>query len=138
MRITRLVILSLVTLGMLAAAAFAQPCPNQTPGRYPVKIDSAPQGAKVYIGDKTCLVGTTPWTGKLARATHPVIIETDGYESMPRTFPVAAVRKTQELFVPLVKKADPPKIDIKADADPKGVAGAQVWVDGEMKGAAPI
>src|SRR5437899_5171642 len=119
MRITWLVVLSIVTLGMLAAAAFAQPCPNQTPGRFPVKINSAPQGAKVYIGDKTCMVGTTPWTGKLAKATHTVVIEADGYEPMTRTFPVAALHKTQELFVPLVKKADPPKIDVKADADPK-------------------
>ncbi|HTL33743.1 MAG TPA: PEGA domain-containing protein [Kofleriaceae bacterium] len=138
MRITRLVVLSLVTLGMLATAALSAPCPATTPGKYPVKIDSAPQGAQVYINDKTCLVGNTPWTGKMAKGSFTVIIETAGYESMSRQFTVAAVRKTQELFVPLVKKADPPKIDIKADADPKGIAGAQVWVDGEMKGAAPI
>src|ERR1041385_4398673 len=137
MRITRLVVLSLLTLGMLAATVLAAPCPNQSPGRYAVKIDSAPQGANVYINDKTCLVGTTPWSGKLSKANYTVIIEFNGYESMTRTFDVAAVRKTQELFVPLVKKADPPKIEIKADADPKGVAGAQVWLDGEMKGAAP-
>jgi hypothetical protein len=138
MRITRLVVVSLVTLGMLATAALAAPCPTTTPGRYAVKIDSAPQGAQVYINDKTCLVGNTPWSGKLAKGTHTVIIEIAGYEPMSRQFNVAAVRKTQELFVPLVKKADPPKIDIKADADPKGIAGAQVWLDGEMKGAAPI
>ena len=41
--------------------------------------------------------------------------------------------------MPLVKKADPPKIDVRADADPKGVAGAQVWLDGESKGIqAPV
>jgi hypothetical protein len=123
---------------MLATAALAAPCPTTTPGKYAVKIDSAPQGAQVYINDKTCLVGNTPWSGKLAKGTHTVIIEIAGYEPMSRQFNVAAVRKTQELFVPLVKKADPPKIDIKADADPKGIAGAQVWLDGEMKGAAPI
>ncbi len=138
MRITRLVVLTLVTLGLAAQAAFAAPCPNNTPGRYAVKIDSAPPGAMVYINDKTCLVGQTPWVSKLAKGTHTVIIEAQGYEPSTRQFTVAAVRKTQELFVPLVKKADPPKIDIKADADPKGVAGAQVWLDGEMKGQAPI
>src|SRR3954468_13302655 len=138
MRITRLVVLTLVTLGMLASAALAAPCPNTTPGRYPVKIDSAPQGANVYIGDKTCLVGVTPWSGKLAKATHTVIIEINGYEPATRTFTVAALRKTQELFVPLVKKADPPKIDVKIDADPKGMANAIVWVDGETKGPAPV
>ena len=51
---------------------------------------------------------------------------------------VARSRKLQQKFVALVKKADPPKIEVKADADPKGVAGAQVWIDGEMKGQAPI
>src|SRR5690349_19372979 len=103
MRITRLVVLSLVTLGMLATAALAAPCPTTTPGKYAVKIDSAPQGAQVYINDKTCLVGNTPWSGKLAKGTHTVIIEATGYEPMNRQFTVAAVRKTQELFVPLVK-----------------------------------
>ncbi|NVB81486.1 MAG: PEGA domain-containing protein [Kofleriaceae bacterium] len=138
MRITRLVVLTLVTLGLAAHAAFAAPCPNNTPGRYAVKIDSAPPGAMVYINDKTCLVGQTPWVSKLAKGTHTVIIEAQGYEPATRQFTVAAVRKTQELFVPLIKKADPPKIDVKADADPKGVAGAQVWLDGEMKGQAPV
>jgi len=123
---------------MLASAAFAAPCPNTSPGRYPVKIDSAPQGANVYINDKTCLVGTTPWSGKLSKATYIVIIEQNGYESSTKTFNVAAVRKTQELFIPLVKKADPPKIDVKIDADPKGMANAIVWIDGENKGPAPV
>lgn len=138
MRITRLVVLSLLTLGLMAHAALAAPCPTQTPGRYAVKIDSAPQGATVYINDKSCPVGNTPWSGKLGKGANTVLIELAGYEVATKTFNVAAVRKTQELFVPLVKKADPPKIDVKADADPKGVGGAQVWLDGEMKGQAPI
>lgn len=138
MRITRLVVLCLLTLGLMAHAALAAPCPTQTRGRYSVKIDSAPQGATVYINDKSCPVGNTPWTGKLGKGATTVIVELAGYEPGTRTFNVAAVRRTQELFVPLVKKADPPKIAVKADADPKGVGGAQVWLDGEMKGQAPI
>jgi hypothetical protein len=138
MRPTRLVLLSLVTLIALGSVAAANPCPNAKPGRYAVKIDSAPQGAVVYIGDKTCQVGATPWTGKLNKAAYTVIIEAPGYEPATRTFNVAALRKAQELFVPLVKRPDPPRIDIRADADPRGVAGAQVWLDGEMKGVAPL
>lgn len=138
MRITRLVVLSFLTLGLVAHAAFAAPCPTSTPGRYSVKIDSAPQGATIYINDKSCPIGNTPWTGKLSKGANTVIIEIAGYEPATKTFNVAAVRRTQELFVPLVKKADPPKIVVKADADPKGVGGANVWLDGEMKGPAPI
>jgi HSP20 family molecular chaperone IbpA len=111
-------------------------CPKT--GRYAVKIDSAPQGAPIYIGDKTCQIGVTPYVGKLNRGDYNVIIETPGYEAATKPFHVAALRKTQELFIPLVKKADPPKIDIRADADPKGVAGATVMLDGEVKGQAPL
>src|SRR5512144_2960508 len=116
--------------------ARAGDCPKT--GRYAVKIDSAPPGAQIYIGDKTCQIGVTPWSGKLNKATYTVIVEAAGYETATKSFAVAALRKEQELFVPLVKKADPPKLDIRADADPKGVAGANVFLDGQPKGQAPI
>jgi hypothetical protein len=122
-------------LALVASTAHAD-CPKT--GRYSVKIDSAPQGAPIYIGDKSCQIGTTPWQGKLNKGDYQVIIDTPGYEPATKLFHVAAYRKQQELFVPLIKKADPPKIDIKADADPKGMAGATVLLDGEVKGNAPI
>jgi hypothetical protein len=123
-----------IALGFVAHARAE--CPKT--GRYAVHIDSAPQGAPIYIGDKTCQVGVTPYDGKMNKGTYQVIIETPGYETANKTFSVAAVRRTQELFIPLVKKADPPKIDVRADADPKGVAGATVMLDGEVKGQAPL
>src|SRR5262249_23932263 len=52
-------------------------------------------------------------------------------------FKVAKVRKTQELFVPLVKKLDPPKIDVRADAD-KNMFGATITLDGQPQGQAPM
>lgn len=127
----------LLILAFVASAAHAD-CPK--PGRYSysVKIDSAPQGAPIYVGDKTCQLGTTPWEGKLNKGDYQIIIDTPGYEPATKSFHVAALRKQQELFVPLIKKADPPKIDIKADADPKGMAGATVLLDGEVKGNAPV
>lgn len=125
----------LIIIAFVASAAHAD-CPRT--GRYLVKIDSAPQGAPIYIGDKSCQIGTTPWQGKLNKGDYQVIIDTPGYETATKSFHVAAYRKQQELFVPLVKKADPPKIDIKADADPKGMSGATVLLDGEVKGNAPI
>jgi hypothetical protein len=120
------------------ALAAPPPCPNNTPGKYPVKIESAPPGATVYIGDKSCAVGQTPWNGKLSAGDNNVILELNGYEPSTRTVKVARSRKTLEVFMPLVKKSEPPKIDVRADADPKGIAGAQVWLDGEMKGVAPL
>jgi hypothetical protein len=127
---------AVIVLALLCGRSAFADCPKT--GRYAVKIDSAPQGAPIYIGDKTCQIGVTPYVGKLNRGDYNVIIETPGYETATKPFHVAALRKTQELFIPLVKKADPPKIDIRADADPKGVAGATVMLDGEVKGQAPI
>jgi hypothetical protein len=135
MRLTRIAALAFV-FSVAFVAVVAADCPKT--GRYSVKIDSAPQGAAIYIGDKTCQIGTTPYEGKLNKATYTVIVETAGYETSTKQFVVAALRKQQELFVPLVKKADPPKIDIRVDADPKGMAGATVMLDGEIKGQAPI
>ena len=131
----RVGLIALVLLGATGLAS-AGVCPKT--GRYSVKIDSAPQGAAIYIGDKTCQVGVTPWVGKLNRASYVVIVEANGYEPTTKTFAVAALRKQQELFVPLVKRPDPPKIDVRVDGDPKGMTGATVLLDGEMKGHAPL
>src|SRR5690349_20253882 len=125
MRTSSVVFCALATIVLLVTTAGAAPCPTTTPGKYPVKIESSPPGANVYINDKSCMIGTTPWSGKLGAGENAVIVELAGYETATKTFKVARSRKEQPLFVPLVKKADPPKIDIKADADPKGVAGAE-------------
>src|SRR5688500_14971592 len=102
MRISRLIwplmILFAVVLPSIAAA---QNCPARTPGRYGVKIDSVPQGAAVYIGEKACgPVGNTPWSGKLNAQTITVIVEKDGYKPETKQFTVRKVR-TQTLNVPL-------------------------------------
>ncbi|TMQ17737.1 MAG: PEGA domain-containing protein [Deltaproteobacteria bacterium] len=129
----------LLALAVLPRAAHAQAnCPGNKPGRYAVKIDSAPPGAAIYINDKSCPpVGVTPWEGKLNNADYTVILEAPGYDLATRPFKVARVRKSQDLFVPLVKKLDPPKIDVRADAD-KNVFGATVLLDGQPQGQAPM
>lgn len=103
-----------------------------------VKIDSAPQGAAIYINDKSCgVVGTTPWTGKLPKGDYQVIFEATGYDPITRPFKVINTRsQNQELYVPLVKKAEPPKIDVRVDAD-KNMYGATVALDGQVIGPAP-
>jgi hypothetical protein len=129
----------LLALSVFSSTAHAQAnCPGNKPGRFAVKIDSAPQGAAVYINDKSCpAVGVTPWEGKLNNGDYTVIIEAPGYDLATRPLKVAKVRKTQEMFVPLVKKLDPPKIDVRADAD-KNMFGATVLLDGQPQGQAPL
>jgi hypothetical protein len=129
----------LLALVVSSSTAHAQPtCPGNTPGRFAVKIDSAPQGAAIFINDKTCpAVGVTPWQGKLNNGDYTVIVEAPGYEAATRPLKVAKVRKAQELFVPLVKKLDPPKIDVRADAD-KNLFGATISLDGQPQGQAPM
>ena len=95
MRLSSIAVIAVVVLAV-GQTAFAD-CPKT--GRYAVKIDSAPTGAPVYIGDKTCQVGVTPYIGKLNRGTYSIIIETPGYETATKDFKVAALRKTQELFI---------------------------------------
>jgi hypothetical protein len=128
---------SLVLFG--ATAAHAQVCPMaKSSKKYKVKIDSAPAGATVYLDRKECgAVGTTPWEGKLAKGTVVAIVELNGYTEQSKVITVKATRKLQETFVPLVKKSDPPKIDISAAAD-TNVAGATVFLDGQSQGPAPL
>ena len=145
MTIARLRVVSLWSLTLLlglvvsSSTAHAQAsCPGNKPGRFAVKIDSAPPGAAIYINDKACAaLGVTPWSGKLNPGDYTVIIEAPGYDLATKPFKVARVRKTQEMFVPLVKKLDPPKIDVRADAD-KNMFGATILVDGQPQGQAPM
>lgn len=126
-------------LAFASTAAHAQACPMAKSSRkYKVKVDSAPQGATVYLDRKDCgAVGVTPWSGSLAAGDVTVIVELDGYQPAQKAFKVARTRKLQEQFLPLVKKADPPKIDISAAAD-KNLFGATVILDGQPQGQAPV
>lgn len=139
MRTITVAFCALVTLVCFVSTAGAAPCPTTASGtKYPVKVESAPPGATVYLNDKSCVAGTTPWSGKMTAGNVNIMIELPGYEPATRSVKILRSRKVQEFFLPLIKKAEPPRIDVKADADPKGVGGAQVWLDGEMKGQAPV
>jgi len=130
----------LVGLAVYSRPAHAQApsCPGNKPGRFAVKIESAPSGAAIYINDKACpAIGVTPWEGKLNSGEYSVLVEAPGYDLATRPFRVAKVRKAQELFVPLVKKLDAPKLDVRADAD-RNLVGALVLLDGQPQGPAPL
>ena len=133
-----MLLLALATFSSTARAQANCPGVNAQRGRYAVKIDSAPPGAAIYLNDKACPpLGVTPWEGKLNAGDYTVLLEAPGYDPASRPFKVGRLRKAQELFVPLVKKLDPPKIDVRADAD-KNVFGATVLLDGQPQGQAPV
>lgn len=131
--------LALTLLFGSSLASAQTTCPQAKSGRkYKVKVDSAPPGATVYVGGKECgPTGVTPWAGTLPAGSTTVLVELEGYVPATKPFTVKRARAVQELFVPLVKKADPPRIDVRADAD-KNLFGAQLYVDGELQGQVPM
>ena len=134
--LTLLLALGFMLLG--ARASHAGPCDAAKNGKFKVKVDSAPQGAAIYVNTKDCpAVGVTPWDGALNPGDYTIIVEAPGYEPASKPFKIARLRKTQELFVPLVKKQDPPKIAVLADAD-KNMFGASISVDGQPVGQVPM
>ena len=139
MRIARLRLLLAPLTVLLAVAASdraqrTRRLPGDQPGRYAVKIDSAPPGATIYINDKSARRSASRrGAGKLGKGDYTVIVEAPGYEPATRRSRSPRSARSQELFVPLVKKREPPKIDVRADADPNMV-GATVSLDGQPQG----
>ncbi len=136
-------LLPLLIVCGIAAEALAQaqepPCP--APGRrarYTVRIDSLPPQAKIILDDQRCLLGVTPWEGKMTRGRVSFTIKKDGYEPQRRTFNVRRTRRLQNVPpVTLVKLPDPPKIEVTANAD-QNAFNAEVWVDGQQQGEIPV
>jgi hypothetical protein len=131
-----------IALVMLAGWRSAHAdCALTKPGRtqYSVKIDSTPAGAAVYINDKSCQVGVTPWDGKLNNADYTVIVEAPGFEPATQTFKVARQPTLQVLRVTLVAKSEPPKVDVAPPPPAGPPVPLQPWavgVSAEQKAAA--
>lgn len=133
-----LAVVALVGLVLASRPAAAQTHPALASGRYSVKIESAPPGATIYIDKKELgPIGVTPWQGKMKNGTFLVIIELDGYQPAQKNLSVARTRRLQQVFLPLIKKVDPPRIDVRADAD-QNVFGSTVYLDGQSQGSAPV
>ncbi len=118
------ILASLLGVGTAAAAT-----------KYKVRIESVPTGASVSV-DKA-VVGTTPWSGSLTKGNHTITVELTGYAPTTTTMNVLRTKKLQTKTLTLVKLDDPPKIDIRADAD-QNIYDANVWLDGQAAGRAPI
>lgn len=135
------VLLVLFMVGAVAGEALAQPqatpCQTSRRARYNVRIDSVPPQAAIYRTGLNCLLGYTPWEGRLESGNVSIRIEKEGYEEGSKSFKVLRTRRLQEVMVPLIKKPDPPKIEVRADAD-KNVFNARVFIDGQDQGAVPV
>ncbi|MEO8703334.1 MAG: PEGA domain-containing protein [Kofleriaceae bacterium] len=132
------VLLCVMGLASVAAAApAATDCLAARKGKTTVKIDSSPPGATIFLGDKACgIVGTTPWTGKLAPGPVIVMIERQSYLPVTQTLTVTAKPNLLVMNIALAR-TNIGTVDIRADADPN-ITGAQVLIDDVAKGSAPI
>jgi hypothetical protein len=105
-------------------------------GQEVIKIDTSPDAATIYIGDKSCgIVAYTPWTGKLAAGPVTIILERTSFEPVTKTVTVSP-RATQELYVPLVR-TNIGTLDVRGDAD-RNVVGATIVLDGKPMGVVPL
>jgi hypothetical protein len=100
---------------------------------YAVTIDSAPQQATIYLdGKEYGTVGYTPYTGRLVGGDYKLILEVPGYKPLERTISVGAQK--HEFFYTMERTNG--TLDVRGDADPN-LVGAQVYVNGEVKGTVP-
>src|SRR6185436_1961209 len=114
--------------GTSRAGAQVEPRPTKSGRKYPVRIDSAPQQAAIYLDDeKYGIVGYTPWAGKLEKGNWTVILKKDGYELASRIITVKRSSRLQETFMPMTRKIEPGVIEVRGDAD-KNSFGADVSV----------
>ncbi|HTE54900.1 MAG TPA: PEGA domain-containing protein [Kofleriaceae bacterium] len=131
---TALVAGALTALGLAVLPARAEARP------YPVRIDSQPSGATVYLDSKEGEpLGQTPYNGRLSAGPHTLIVELDGYVSQVQDINIRRGRHVQRIDVRL-SKIDLASIEVvlgraggrKVEAD-----GARILVDGRDVGAVP-
>jgi hypothetical protein len=129
-----------ICLGLSIAAgdvplADAQSAECRRRGRtYPVRIDSAPQQAAVYVGSKKCgVVGYTPWNGRLPQGQHSIIVQKQGYADKTQVVNVRRLRRRQETFI--VMEVGKGTIDVQAGSNAEG---ASISISGQRVGAVPF
>ncbi len=117
-------------LASLAPAAHAEKT-------YPIRIETTPSGATVYLEDKDGEpIGRTPYDGKLSAGNHTLIIELEGFVGQVSEISVKKKSSSQKFKVKLAKveKGTIEVMPAKAQAQ---VAGAKVFVDGREEGNLP-
>lgn len=120
-------------LGVLPSPAEAKP--------YPVRIESQPSGATVYLDSKEGdPLGQTPFTGKVPSGSHTLIVELDGYVSQVQDITIRKHRRPQRIAVKL-SKIDLAAIEVVSGKGPDGspveARNARILVDGRDVGTLP-
>lgn len=127
--------LSCGALTALLVGALARPAHAEK--TYPIRIETTPPGATVYLEDKDGEpLGRTPYDGKLAAGNHTLIIELEGFVGQVSEISVKKKSSAQKFKVKLAKveKGTIEVMPAKAQAQ---VAGAKVFVDGREEGNLP-
>ena len=126
---------SLLTVVLLVGVAAAQTVPLPAGHKLRVSIDSAPQGASVYINDKQYgLQGYTPITFRLPKGTYKVILELPGYQPLERQ--IVVTRSGPAPTFVLDKQARPAVLDVRSVANDSASNG-QLYIDGAPSGKVP-
>jgi tetratricopeptide (TPR) repeat protein len=97
-----------------------------------VTIDSAPLGANVYFGDKTKLVGQTPYKTKLAKGEYKVIVSVKGYQDAEQVLKIAGKEPLSFIFR-LEKILHVGTLDVAVN-----VKDARIYIDGKVIGLSPL
>jgi hypothetical protein len=104
---------------------------------YPVRIETTPSGATVYLEDKDGdPIGRTPYDGKLSAGNHTLIIELEGFVGQVSEISVKKKSSSQKFKVKLAK-VEQGTIEVMPAKAQAQVAGARVFVDGKEEGNLP-
>lgn len=113
----------------LGGTAYAQPV---TPR---ITVTTTPPGAKVYVDSKdkgiACQSGPS-CKPRLAKGTHRLILELDGYKPLEETINVSGPQTLAFTLQPA-----PARVDIKTLATNQAAQGGEIFIDGTLSGSVP-
>ena len=95
-------------------------------------IRSSPDGAKVYLDNKTRIIGQTPVKLRVESGSHKLYLERKGFEELKKTFEMP-VGKPLVLDFELAPIEEFGQIQIVANID-----GARIFLDGKNVGISPF
>lgn len=135
-RTASLAVAMLVVVGVLAQAADA------APRRYKVQLETDPEGATVYLGDKEAGgAGQTPLELELTAGEHILILELDGHLPSFETIVVeprkGKAAKTAQVFTFMLAPANATLV-VPGGDDAGFPDGTRVLIDGEDQGEPPV
>ena len=97
----------------------------------PIEVTSSPGGARVSLGTKTKVIGTTPLKQKLDPGTYKLFVILDGYTPVETQIAVQA-KQPGKFHFDLRKEVKSGRVQIKVN-----VRGATIYIDGKNFGLSP-